>query len=44
MREAGVSLVRIGEFAWSRIEPEEARFDWDWRQGPPCPPRCRPGS
>ncbi len=30
MREMGLSLVRIGEFAWSRIEPEPGRFDWDW--------------
>ncbi len=26
----GISLVRIGEFAWSRIEPEPGRFDWGW--------------
>ncbi|QLC22010.1 beta-galactosidase [Parasphingopyxis sp. CP4] len=30
MKEAGLSLVRIGEFAWSRIEPEYGRLDWDW--------------
>ena len=30
MREMGLSLVRIGEFAWSRIEPEPGRFDWSW--------------
>ncbi|MFY7852956.1 MAG: beta-galactosidase, partial [Brevundimonas sp.] len=30
MVETGISLVRIGEFAWSRIEPEPGRFDWDW--------------
>ena len=30
MRETGLSVVRIGEFAWSRIEPEPGRFDWDW--------------
>ncbi|MEM6474642.1 MAG: beta-galactosidase [Pseudomonadota bacterium] len=30
MREMGLSLVRIGEFAWSRIEPEPGRFDWEW--------------
>ncbi|QUL37833.1 beta-galactosidase [Erythrobacter sp. JK5] len=30
MREMGLSLVRIGEFAWSRIEPEPDRFDWGW--------------
>ncbi|RGP39710.1 Beta-galactosidase [Altererythrobacter insulae] len=30
MREVGLSRVRIGEFAWSRIEPEPGRFDWQW--------------
>ena len=30
MVEAGIRWVRIGEFAWSRIEPEPGRFDWDW--------------
>ncbi|MEP1420173.1 MAG: beta-galactosidase [Erythrobacter sp.] len=30
MHEMGLSLVRIGEFAWSRIEPEAGRFDWGW--------------
>lgn len=26
----GLSLVRIGEFAWSRMEPELGQYDWDW--------------
>ena len=30
MAEVGISRVRIGEFAWSRIEPEPGRFDWGW--------------
>jgi len=30
MREMGLKQVRIGEFAWSRIEPEPGRFDWGW--------------
>lgn len=30
MHETGLSMVRIGEFAWSRIEPEPGRFDWGW--------------
>jgi beta-galactosidase len=30
MAEMGLSHVRIGEFAWSRIEPEPGRFDWGW--------------
>ncbi len=28
MRELGLSNVRIGEFAWSRIEPEPGRLEW----------------
>ena len=30
MRETGLTRVRIGEFAWSRIEPEPGVFDWGW--------------
>jgi beta-galactosidase len=30
MADMGLSRVRIGEFAWSRIEPEPGRFDWAW--------------
>ncbi len=30
MREAGISYVRIGEFAWSRYEPKRNQFDWGW--------------
>jgi beta-galactosidase len=30
MRDMGLSRVRIGEFAWSRIEPDPGRFDWAW--------------
>lgn len=30
MAGLGLSFVRVGEFAWSRIEPEPGRFDWDW--------------
>ncbi|WP_432199574.1 beta-galactosidase [Erythrobacter sp. W53] len=30
MVQTGLSRVRIGEFAWSRIEPEPGRFDWGW--------------
>ncbi len=30
MRAAGISLVRIAEFAWSRIEPEPGRLEWAW--------------
>jgi beta-galactosidase len=30
MREAGISYVRIGEFAWSRYEPARNQFEWGW--------------
>jgi hypothetical protein len=30
MAEAGIAWVRIGEFAWSRMEPEPGRLVWDW--------------
>lgn len=30
MVAAGLTWVRIGEFAWSKIEPEHGRFDWAW--------------
>ncbi len=30
MAEMGLTRVRIGEFAWSRIEPSRGCFDWGW--------------
>ncbi len=30
MSAMGIAQVRIGEFAWSRIEPERGRFEWEW--------------
>ena len=30
MIACGISWVRIGEFAWSRYEPSENAFNWDW--------------
>ncbi len=30
MVETGLSWVRIGEFAWSRMEPQPGQFDWGW--------------
>ncbi len=30
MAELGLTWVRIGEFAWGRIEPEPGRYDWAW--------------
>jgi beta-galactosidase len=30
MQEAGFNVVRIGEFAWARMEPTEGQYDWEW--------------
>ena len=30
MAEAGLNLVRLAEFAWTRLEPEPERFDFAW--------------
>ncbi|PTY07509.1 beta-galactosidase [Opitutaceae bacterium EW11] len=30
MEAAGMNMVRVGEFAWSSLEPEEGRFTLDW--------------
>ncbi|MXN66904.1 beta-galactosidase [Stappia sp. GBMRC 2046] len=30
MREAGIAYVRIGEFAWSRLEPNPGEYDFGW--------------
>jgi beta-galactosidase len=30
MQQARIHMVRVGEFAWSRMEPEEGRYDLDW--------------
>ncbi|GAA3920937.1 beta-galactosidase [Microbacterium invictum] len=30
MKEAGVTTVTLGVFAWSRIQPAEGEFDWGW--------------
>jgi beta-galactosidase len=30
MRELGLEYVRIAEFAWSRIEPQEGVWNWAW--------------
>ena len=32
MAEAGVNVVRMGEFTWGLCEPEEGRFDFTWLQ------------
>jgi len=30
MKEAGFNVVRLAEFAWSRIEPKNGQFNFDW--------------
>lgn len=30
MAALGITFVRIGEFAWSRIEPCDGQYDWEW--------------
>ena len=30
MKDLGLTTVRIGEFAWARMEPEPGVFTWDW--------------
>ncbi|MFK7877080.1 MAG: beta-galactosidase [Paracoccaceae bacterium] len=30
MVDTGIEIVRIGEFAWSRLEPTQGQFTWDW--------------
>ena len=32
MRAAHINLVRVGEFAWTALEPSEGRFTLDWLQ------------
>jgi beta-galactosidase len=30
MRDLGLTYVRIGEFAWVRVEKSEGQFTWEW--------------
>ncbi|WP_321477974.1 beta-galactosidase [uncultured Paludibaculum sp.] len=30
MEQAGLRMVRVGEFAWSTLEPHEGQFELDW--------------
>lgn len=32
MQKAGIRMVRIGEFAWSRMEPAEGQYDLGWME------------
>ncbi len=30
MRELGLRIVRIGDFSWSKIEPSQGKYQWQW--------------
>jgi len=30
MKKAGLTVVRIGEFAWSKMEPKDGQYDFQW--------------
>ena len=30
MADLGLTWVRIGEFAWARLEPAPGQYDWEW--------------
>ena len=32
MQDAHINFVRVGEFAWAKMEPTEGNFDFDWLQ------------
>jgi beta-galactosidase len=32
MQKAGIHVVRVGEGAWSRMEPSEGHYDFEWLQ------------
>src|SRR5277367_4825171 len=32
MQKAGIRVVRVGEYAWSSMEPSEGHYDLDWLQ------------
>lgn len=30
MKEANINVVRLADFAWSRLEPEEGKYNFEW--------------
>jgi beta-galactosidase len=32
MRDIGIRFVRLGEFAWSRLEPNPGEYRFEWLQ------------
>ena len=30
MKDAGINVARVGEFAWSKMEPREGEFHFEW--------------
>ena len=34
MQKAHLHVVRVGEFAWTALEPEEGKYDLDWLERP----------
>ncbi|MBW7462420.1 beta-galactosidase, partial [Paenibacillus sepulcri] len=28
--DAGITSIRIAEFAWSSLEPQDGQYDWKW--------------
>jgi len=30
MKDVGVNMVRMGDFSWSRMEPDEGKYDFKW--------------
>jgi len=30
MRQAGLSIVRVADFAWAKMEPREGEYSWKW--------------
>jgi beta-galactosidase len=33
MKDAGISVVRVGESTWSLFEPQEGKFEFAWMDG-----------